>query len=162
DAIHPRLQVRAFFEPMEAPIRAQVGLLNEIVRIRGIAGHAECTGVERVHERHCELDELCLIGHGPRPYPSTIFHPPCTNDGHLSDRDLSGDEIVRRMLTVTGLIGAVGPARAGDRRFGPFRGADPNGPSRFPEGHCGPAFAAMRSAQRPDAVRRTPCADWTS
>ena len=63
DPIQPGPEIRPLLEPPEAPIRLQVGLLDEILGIGGIPAHAQRRGVERRHELHRLLGELCLISH---------------------------------------------------------------------------------------------------
>ena len=48
----PRLAVRAWLKLIPETVRLHVGLLEEIVRVVGIAGHAEREIIERVDVRH--------------------------------------------------------------------------------------------------------------
>src|SRR5579871_5226053 len=60
-------QVRALGETAEAPVRAQVGLLHQILCIGGVPGHPERGAIQRRHVLHRELGEPGLVGHGIRP-----------------------------------------------------------------------------------------------
>ena len=63
DLVEPRLEVRAVLEPAEAPVRAEVRLLDEILGVSRVSGHPERGRVQRVHVGHRELGEARLVGH---------------------------------------------------------------------------------------------------
>ena len=61
DAEQPRLEVRAFLEVAVAAVRAEVGLLHEILCVGGVARHTQRSSVQSGHERRCVVSERGLI-----------------------------------------------------------------------------------------------------
>src|SRR5262245_20145404 len=63
DAVEPGLEVGALLEPVEAAVRPEVGLLDEVLCVGRVAGHAQCGGIERRHEPHRLVGERRPVGH---------------------------------------------------------------------------------------------------
>src|SRR5206468_3240262 len=64
DLEEPRLEVRSLFELVVVLVGLEVGLLNQILRVLGIPGHAVGGVVERIDVRHgclLEIPPLLMI-----------------------------------------------------------------------------------------------------
>ena len=67
DAVEPRLEVRARLEAAVAAVGLQVGLLHQVLGVRGVARHPERGGVQRAHELDGVIRERLLISHESNP-----------------------------------------------------------------------------------------------
>ena len=63
DPVQPGLEVGALLEGPERPVRLEVGLLDQVLGVGGVARHAQGRAVERAHVLHRQIGELGLVGH---------------------------------------------------------------------------------------------------
>lgn len=172
DGEEPRAGVLAV-EPVDAPVGADQGVLDEVLRVGGLAGEGECHPIEDGQLGHDVLPErvvrLCL--HGPpllatRPRVSRIYrgfgapHPERRRAGHYgglvapeSSPPLPTLEpgarvtVEQHRADVVALLGALLPGRAGFARTETVPVADAAGRVLAADAHARVAVPAFRNSQ---------------
>ena len=116
DLEQPGLEVGAFLELVVVLVGFEVGLLHQIFRILGVAGHAVRGVVEGVHERHGGRSRSSSPDRGSRTRVCII--------GSSSDRSYPSSPLKVRTSGANGSMSLRGPRNGRCRAAASSRGTD--------------------------------------